>query len=273
MKSIEALVAELVAAPRPVLCLDTCIFLDVITTGNRGLTDLIEVHRRLSEIVLTTPDRVQLVVTSLVLREWIQRKGEVRDEATKWLTNTDRQILEIHGAWERLGRPLASPRPTYHDPDLVNRLTSLAESLLRGSTVLQENMACVMRALQRVKRRMRPSHNNHIKDSIHFQRQVHRVASGEAGQVGRDQVGPTPGGVGARPEVVLLVVVEVRSAVPGLGLRGGRRGWAEVDAVVLGAGDQRDVPQGAPTTSSPSTALTSSARFGPTSAAQLPWGR
>jgi hypothetical protein len=169
MKSIAALVAELVAAPRPVLCLDTCIFLDVITTGNRSLTDLIEVNRRLSDILVTTPDRIQLVVTSLVLREWIQRKDEVRDEATKWLASTDRQILEIHRAWERLGRPLATPRPAYHDPDLVNRLTSLAESLLRGSAVLQEDMTCIMRALQRVKRKMRPSHNKQIKDSIHLE--------------------------------------------------------------------------------------------------------
>ena len=125
MKSIAALVTELAAAPRPVLCLDTCVFLDIITTGNRGLTDLVEVNRRLSDILVTTPDRMQLVVTSLVLREWGQRRDEVRDEVTKWLAHTDRQILEIHRAWERLGRPLATPRFTYHDPDLVNRLTTL----------------------------------------------------------------------------------------------------------------------------------------------------
>ena len=169
MKSIAALVAELVAAPRPVLCLDTCIFLDIITAGNRSLTDLIEVNRRLSEILVATPDRIQLVVTSLVLREWIQRRDEVRDEATKWLVNTDKQILEIHSTWERLDRPLTTPRPTYYDPDLVDRLTSLAESLLRGSAVLREDTACIMQALQRVKRKRRPSHNNQIKDSIHLE--------------------------------------------------------------------------------------------------------
>ncbi len=169
MKSIAALVAELAAAPRPVLCLDTCVFLDIITTGNRGLTDLVEVNRRLSDILVTTPDRIQLVVTSLVLREWVQRRDDVRDEVTKWLAYTDRQIFEIHRAWERLGRPLATPRFTYHDPDLVNRLTTLAESLLRSSAVLHEDTTCVMRALQRVKWKNRPSHNKQIKDSIHLE--------------------------------------------------------------------------------------------------------
>jgi hypothetical protein len=168
MKSIAALVAELVAAPRPVLCLDTCLFLDIITAVNRRQTDLIEVNRRLSDII-TAPDRVQLVVTSLVLREWVQRRDEVRDEAARWLASTDGQILEIHRAWERLGRPLAAPRPTYHDPGLVDELTALAESLFRGAAVLREDAACITRALQRVKRKKRPSHQRQIKDSIHLE--------------------------------------------------------------------------------------------------------
>jgi hypothetical protein len=169
MKSIADAVADLIGAPRPVLCLDTCLFLDIITTGNRGQTDLIEVNRRLSEIIVTAPDRVQLVVTSLVLREWVQRRSEIRDEATQWLAETDRRIQEIHRAWERLGQPLPAHALAYNDPRLVDELTSLAESLIRASTVLKEDRACVMRALRRVKHKKRPSHKREIKDSIHFE--------------------------------------------------------------------------------------------------------
>jgi PIN domain len=169
MKSIAELVADLLGDPRPVLCLDTCVFLDVITTGNRGLSDLITVNRRLAEVIATTPERVQLVVTSLVLREWKQRRDEVRAEATKWLQNLDRQIVEVHRAWERLGHPLNAPVRTYYDINLVNELTILAESLLRSSAVLKEDTDCVMRALQRVKWKKRPSHNKEIKDSIHLE--------------------------------------------------------------------------------------------------------
>jgi hypothetical protein len=45
MKSITDAAPDLIGASRPVLCLDTCVILDVITAGNRGLTDLIEVYR------------------------------------------------------------------------------------------------------------------------------------------------------------------------------------------------------------------------------------
>ncbi|WP_165220505.1 hypothetical protein [Aquisphaera insulae] len=112
MKSIEALASELIAAPKPLLCLDTCVFLDVITAGNRGGVDLIEVTRRLSDILVNTPDRLRLIVTSLVVWEWLQRREEVRNELEKWLRKTDDQIPEIHRSWERLGRPLATLRPS-----------------------------------------------------------------------------------------------------------------------------------------------------------------
>src|SRR3954453_2421269 len=98
MKTIAEAVAELVGAPRPVLCLDACVFLDVITTGNRGQADLIGVNRTLLE-VLNTPDRLQLVVTELIVHEWHQRKEEVRADSGKWLTDTDRHIRQIHESW------------------------------------------------------------------------------------------------------------------------------------------------------------------------------
>jgi hypothetical protein len=184
MKSIAALVEDLLADPRPVLCLDTCNFLDVITTGNRGLTDLITVNRKLAEIIVTTPERVQLVVTSLVLREWHQRKDGVREEATKWLKNLDGQIVEVHKAWERLGQPLNAAARDYYDIALVDELTTLAESLLRGSVVLKENLDCVMRAVHRVKLKKRPSHNKEIKDSIHLEHYLELSRQLHAGGLG-----------------------------------------------------------------------------------------
>jgi len=185
MKSIAALVEDLLADPRPVLCLDTCNFLDVITTGNRGLTDLITVNRKLAEIVVTAPERVQLVVTSLAIREWHQRRDGVREEATKWLKTLDRQIVEVHKAWERLGQPLPTAARAYYDEALVNQLTTLAESLIRGSAVLMENTDCVMRAVHRVKLKKRPSHNKEIKDSIHLEHYLELSRQLHAGNLGR----------------------------------------------------------------------------------------
>jgi hypothetical protein len=53
--------------------------------------------------------------------------------------------------------------------------------VIRGAMILKEDNTCVMRAVQRVKRRKRPSHKKEIKDSIHLEhylelsRQLHVV--------------------------------------------------------------------------------------------------
>jgi hypothetical protein len=169
MKSIAEAVAELVVARRPVLCLDTCVLLDVITTGNRGQADLIGVNQKLLAVLVTTPGRLQLVVNDLVAWEWEQRKEEVRGEARKWLSETDRNIQRVHRAWEELGQPLPTGVPKYNDPQLVEALTDLAQSLLDQAVVLGQDTGCVLRALDRVKAKKRPSHNKRIKDSVHLE--------------------------------------------------------------------------------------------------------
>jgi hypothetical protein len=151
------------------LCLDTCVFLDVITTGNRGQADLIGVNRDLLEVLVHTPGRLQLVINDLVLHEWGQRKEEVRGDARKWLVDTDRHIQQIHEAWTQLGNPLPASPPKYNDPQLIDVLTDLAQGLLDQALVLREDVDCVMRALGRVKAKARPSHNKQIKDSIHLE--------------------------------------------------------------------------------------------------------
>lgn len=169
MMSIADATASLAGDPRPVLALDTCVPLDIIRAGIRGQTDRIGECRRLSEIVVTTPASVQLVVTSLVVLEWSQNKGEVGEEVTQWLAETDRRILEIHKSWDGVGSPLPVVAPTYVDPGLIAALTSLGESLILGAVVLEEDNTCVMRALERVKQKQRPSHKKEIKDSIHLE--------------------------------------------------------------------------------------------------------
>jgi len=169
MKTIAEAVAEMAPSSRPVLYLDTCVFLDVITTGNRGEADLIGVNRTLLNILVTTPDRLHLVVTDLIVHEWAQRREVVEKEARTWLKETDRHIRQIHRAWEELSKPLPNRAPKYNDPGLTNDLTSLSKSLLDQAVVLKEDAACLTRALDRVKQKKWPSHEGQIKDSIHIE--------------------------------------------------------------------------------------------------------
>jgi hypothetical protein len=169
MKTIAEAAAELAATQQPVLCLDTCVFLDIITAGNRGQADLLGANQRLLEALVTTPSRLRLVVNELIVWEWDQRKEEVRGEATKWLIKADQHILQIHRAWEELGKPLPDQAPSYNKSQLVEDLTNLARSLLGQAIVLGQDTDCVLRALERVKAKKRPSHNGQIKDSIHLE--------------------------------------------------------------------------------------------------------
>jgi hypothetical protein len=169
MKTIAEAVAELAPAQRPVLCLDTCVFLDVITLGNRGQADQIGVNKELLEVLTTAPERLQLVVNDLITWEWNQRKEEVRTEARKWLIETDRHIQQIHRARAELGRPLPTPAPRYEEPQLIEDLTDLALTLLGQAIVLKQDTECVLRAVDRVKAKRRPSHNKQVKDSIHLE--------------------------------------------------------------------------------------------------------
>jgi PIN domain len=169
MTSVADAASELVRNPRPVLALDTCVLLDVIRAGMRAQTDLIAQCRSLSEIVITDPNRVQLVVTSLVVLEWNQNKEQVREEMTNWLAETDRRIIDIHKAWDRVGIPKLTQAPTYLESPLVDALTSLSESLIQSATVLDEDQNCLMRAFDRVKQKQRPSHKKEIKDSVHLE--------------------------------------------------------------------------------------------------------
>ena len=77
MMTIADAAASLTADPRPVLLLDT----GVLLAGARAQSDRINECKILSDTIVTAPGRVQPIVTSLVLREWLQNKEEVRQEA------------------------------------------------------------------------------------------------------------------------------------------------------------------------------------------------
>ena len=169
MMSIADVVSGLLGNPRPVIALDTCVLLDVIRAGMRSQMDVIAQTRALSEKVTLDPNRVQLVVTSLVVLEWNQNKDQVREEMTTWLAETDKRINDIHNTWDRVGTPKLTLAPTYLEPALVDALTSLGESLIQSAIVIDEDQSCLMRAINRVKQKQRPSHKREIKDSIHLE--------------------------------------------------------------------------------------------------------
>src|SRR6266516_1343158 len=99
MPAIAAVVADLLASPRPVLCLDTCDLLDIIQCVAEGKARRLEHVSRLLDALQASPDRVQLVISYLVPLEWAQNQANVLADVERKTRTVDEDIAEIHRAW------------------------------------------------------------------------------------------------------------------------------------------------------------------------------
>jgi hypothetical protein len=169
MPAIAAVVANLLAHPRPVLCLDTCDLLDIIQCVAEGKARRLEHVRRLIDTLDLGPDRVQLVVSYLVPVEWAQNQAAVLADVEHKTRHVDEDIGDIHLAWQHAGCSLPGPSPSYAGGGLPAVLAALAGTVLGWAVVLDRDDTCIGRALDRVHNKIRPSHAGMVKDSIHLE--------------------------------------------------------------------------------------------------------
>jgi hypothetical protein len=177
MPTIAVFAGQLIAGPaKPVLCLDTCDILEVVqcldweksgANSPRPVT-CIDAVKRLMDALIVNPDRVQLVITQLVHREWYQNIAGIRTKAEEFLSKIDDivgrayQAALLHGTGLSFYTPLSAST-------LVADLAGRSSDLLNQATQLDLDKALIDRALQRVMNKHRPSHDGHIKDSINFE--------------------------------------------------------------------------------------------------------
>src|SRR5438128_1440085 len=169
MPTLAAVAADLLAQPRPVLCLDTCELLMAVQCLPQRRVVHVEALNRILTFLASNPDRLQVVITDLVPHEWGQNIAEVQQKAGQFLDQADQDSALVHGAWAHLGRPLGSSPSAHAATALVNDLTALAQAVMAQACALDRDPPCVQRALDRVLARRRPSHNGQVKDSIHLE--------------------------------------------------------------------------------------------------------
>ncbi len=174
MPSVAAVVAQLVAAPKPVLCLDTCDILEVVQClpaerlAQAGAVGCAGAVRRLLDTLAANPDRVQPVVTELVATEWGQNIAKVRSSANDHLARIDNELARLHRAAAAINTPVAA-FPPLAASTLVGDLVALSRSLLDQAVRLELEPALVQRAVDRVYSQTPPSLNGNVKDSIHLE--------------------------------------------------------------------------------------------------------
>src|SRR5260370_41794477 len=104
MPTLAVVAGRLAAAPKPVLCLDTCDILEIVQClvyekfGNPRSIACIETARRLVDALAVNPNRVQLVVTQLIATEWSQNIASIRTRAAEHLAHVDEAFARLYQA-------------------------------------------------------------------------------------------------------------------------------------------------------------------------------
>lgn len=168
MISIAGPAAEILSKPGPVLCLDTCDFLDVLRGLRNKSQATCRAFVRLRDKLNLNPGRLRVVTTYLVRHEWNQNLNAVRAETLNSFEEISERLALVDEA-----RSLIGLKPLYSsDLDKVKTLDGLvrlAQEVIDQAAVLEQDQASVDLALGRVMARRRPSHKNQIKDSIHLE--------------------------------------------------------------------------------------------------------
>jgi hypothetical protein len=159
MTTLVQAAADLIAAPRPILILDTCTLLDVVRAPLRDLTA--EVRAGVELRALAATGAVRLFVQDIVPGEWAdnlpaaRRDGEagVRAFTATWQIAAD------------LGQP-APPLPVFAPGSLISELEQLSRDLLMAADTLDRDHAGMSWAIDRVAARQKPSSaKGTVKDS------------------------------------------------------------------------------------------------------------
>jgi hypothetical protein len=122
----------------------------------------------LLQLAAVTPPLVYLFVPTFVPREFADNADREESTFRKWIEFHDQNHGWLVQVSSTIGMPL--PAPTQVMPfDFPKQLRSLANDLLNHAIVLADDPDCLSRAMTRVINKVRPSHKNHIKDSVNLE--------------------------------------------------------------------------------------------------------
>lgn len=156
----------MLARPSPILCFDTCDFLDVLRGVQGGTLAHSRSFVRIQNYL--DADRLRVVMTYLVKHEWEQNFESVRIESLRDLQTKALQQDLIDEVRLQVGLE-ALNLPDFEGSKIVDGLLDLTRRVIDRASVLEQDRSCVDRALERLMARKRPSHKNQIKDSIHLE--------------------------------------------------------------------------------------------------------
>jgi len=151
MSTIAQLVADVLAAPAPVVFLDSCSILD-IARAPREHPDSVPAATDLIQLTNQTPRAIHLLRSDIVQKEWDDNIGSA-ESATETALTAYENVIRVASspsiaAYSGLHQPL---------PTLRSILRTLSQSLLNSCRVIDREGAAVDAAINRVVNKQRPS--------------------------------------------------------------------------------------------------------------------
>lgn len=150
MITIAQAVADLIAAPRPILFLDTCTLLDIIRAPLRDLTSGVRAGVELR--ALQANGTVRLFVQDIVPGEWADNLAAARRDG-------EAGVRAFTATWQiaaDLGQP-APPLPVLPPGTLIDELEQLSHDLLTAADTLDRDRDGMSWAIDRVAAKQKPS--------------------------------------------------------------------------------------------------------------------
>ena len=150
MITLAQAVADLTAAPRPILFLYTCTVLDIVRAPLRDLTAAVRAGVELKALAAT--GTVRLFVQDLVPGEWAENLPAARRDG-------EAGVRAFTATWQiaaDLGLP-ATPLPVLPPGTLIDQLEQWSQGLLMAADLLDRDHAGMSWAIDRVAAKQKPS--------------------------------------------------------------------------------------------------------------------
>jgi hypothetical protein len=155
--SLEQLAQDILGNPAPVLLLDTCSIIDIIRVPIRPTRDLLEAAQRILDRTVTPQRKLWNVVNQQVVQEWYDNAANVAREVTAAIARTEESARRLLATARYIAPSQSLSAFSLGGLGLEGLLLTLSRSLLDGSAVLEDDEACLQRALGRMRNGIAPS--------------------------------------------------------------------------------------------------------------------
>ena len=153
--NLNGVVNRILAAPAPVLCLDTCALLDIIRVPIRFRENKISVNVITTAFELiskasTNPPDLWILILELVEKEWLENASTVHTDLEKHLNSLHYALDHFSKALDRIETDTLFDKTDLRSFDIDHKLYSLSEKFLKSSIIMENDDNCKIKAMDRV---------------------------------------------------------------------------------------------------------------------------